>query len=41
VIITIDNEPPHPLGEPGAVEEFTYQALAEDEETGLPQRRPS
>lgn len=40
VIITIDNEPPHPLGEPGAVEEFTYQALAEDE-TELPQRSPS
>jgi cytoskeletal protein RodZ len=40
VIITIDNEPPHPLGEPGAVEEFTYQALAEDE-AELPQRSPS
>lgn len=30
VMITINNEEPHPLGEPGAVEEFTYQALAED-----------
>jgi cytoskeletal protein RodZ len=30
VMITINNEAPHPLGEPGAVEEFTYQALAED-----------
>ncbi|MGB2926348.1 MAG: RodZ domain-containing protein [Limnothrix sp.] len=30
VIITINDEKPHPLGEPGAVEEFTYQALAED-----------
>ncbi|NJN72621.1 MAG: DUF4115 domain-containing protein [Limnothrix sp. RL_2_0] len=40
VIITIDNEPPHPLGETGAVEEFTYQALAEDE-AGLIQRRSS
>lgn len=29
VIITIDNKPPHPLGKPGAVEEFTYQALVD------------
>lgn len=26
VIIKIDNEQPHPLGEPGEVEEFTFQA---------------
>ncbi len=30
VMITINNETPQPLGEPGAVEEFTYQALADD-----------
>lgn len=30
VIITIDNKPPHPLGKPGAVEEFTYQALVDN-----------
>ncbi|OKH19914.1 helix-turn-helix domain-containing protein [[Limnothrix rosea] IAM M-220] len=30
VLITINNETPQPLGEPGAVEEFTYQALADD-----------
>ncbi|BAW95616.1 hypothetical protein NIES970_05250 [[Synechococcus] sp. NIES-970] len=28
VYITINNQPPHRLGEPGAVEEFTYQAKA-------------
>ncbi|AFY37227.1 hypothetical protein Lepto7376_0832 [[Leptolyngbya] sp. PCC 7376] len=32
VMITINDETPHPLGEPGAVEEFTYQALADDAE---------
>ena len=32
VMITINDETPQPLGEPGAVEEFTYQALAEEAE---------
>jgi cytoskeletal protein RodZ len=31
VVITINDEQPHPLGEPGAVEEFTYQALLQEE----------
>lgn len=30
VYITINDEQPHPLGEPGSVEEFTYQALADE-----------
>lgn len=30
VYITINNQPPYRLGEPGAVEEFTYQAKAEN-----------